>query len=428
MLMALDGVVENPHLWTVQFRSEESQKYKFDELFASDALLLGRITYQDFATGWPGVTGAYAEKINSMSKYVPTSTLQEAEWNATLIKHNVGEEVTRLKQEPGQDILIFGSVELIHSLMQEDLIDEYRLMLFPIVVGNGKRFFHDESQQKDFKLVQSQTFGSGVVVLTYEPNRKFGNTSSIAVSSTSLHTRPTVHQTFQEYLTSPTSPRTGHTSNAIAYWARHTNHPFVRSFSSWHRCSTNNTLTRHAKKSTKTACGRGPLPATGRILAADQSLNRGGEAQGSQGEHSALISSRHTLPQKRWRCAFQAVSTSQNASTHSQSSPLISSQKSLENYLHLILTFTAREALLLSFSARYAQGNVNMQAEPRTQSPDLTGPDRSTLDYSTSSSPACLSTAIFTRRVSPAMIALTSSSCVSMRICSHSMADSGEAA
>jgi len=171
MLMAMDGVVENPQ-WTSQFRSEESQKYKFDELFASDALLLGRITYQGLAAAWPGATGAYGERINRMPKYVPTTTLQEAEWNATLIKDNVGEEVTRLKQESGQDILIFGSVELIHSLMQEDLIDEYRLMVFPIVVGNGKRLFHGESQQKAFKLVQSQTFGSGVVVLTYEPNRK----------------------------------------------------------------------------------------------------------------------------------------------------------------------------------------------------------------------------------------------------------------
>ncbi|HET9921657.1 MAG TPA: dihydrofolate reductase family protein [Ktedonobacteraceae bacterium] len=104
MLMALDGVVENPQMWTVQFRSEESQHYKFDELFASDALLLGRRTYQDFAAGWPGVTGAYGERINRMPKYVPTTTLQEAEWNATLIKDHVGEGVTRLKQEPGQDI------------------------------------------------------------------------------------------------------------------------------------------------------------------------------------------------------------------------------------------------------------------------------------------------------------------------------------
>ena len=103
MLMAMDGVVENPQ-WTFQFRSEESKKYKFDELFASDALLLGRITYQDFAAGWPGVTGAYGERINTMPKYVPTTTLQEAEWNATLIKDNVVEEVTRLKQEPGQGI------------------------------------------------------------------------------------------------------------------------------------------------------------------------------------------------------------------------------------------------------------------------------------------------------------------------------------
>ena len=91
-----------------------------------------------------------------MPKYVPTTTLQEAEWNVTLIKDNVGEEVTRLKQESDQDLLIFGSVELIHSLMQEDLIDEYRLMVFPIVVGNGKRLFPGENQQKEFKLVQSK--------------------------------------------------------------------------------------------------------------------------------------------------------------------------------------------------------------------------------------------------------------------------------
>ena len=150
----------------------KNHKYKFDELFASDALLLGRRTYQEFAAAWPGAPGAYGERINRMPKYVPTTTLQEAEWNGTLLKDNVVEEVTRLKQESGQDILIFGSVELIHSLMQEDLIDEYRLMVFPIVVGNGKRLFQGESQQKEFKLVQSHTFGSGVVVLTYEPHRK----------------------------------------------------------------------------------------------------------------------------------------------------------------------------------------------------------------------------------------------------------------
>src|SRR5438034_11085772 len=101
MLMAMDGVVENHHLWTSQFRSEDSQKYKYDELFASDALLLGRITYQELAAGWPGVTGtgAYGERINSMHQYVATTTLQEGECNVTLIKDNVGEDVTRLKQE-----------------------------------------------------------------------------------------------------------------------------------------------------------------------------------------------------------------------------------------------------------------------------------------------------------------------------------------
>src|SRR5438876_12375765 len=111
--MDMYGDDENHHQLTVQFKSEEAQKYKYDELFASDALLLGRRTYQGLAAAWPGATGAYGERINRMPKYVPTTTLQEAEWNATLIKDNVGEEVTRLKQESGQDILIFGSVELI---------------------------------------------------------------------------------------------------------------------------------------------------------------------------------------------------------------------------------------------------------------------------------------------------------------------------
>ncbi|HLJ32276.1 MAG TPA: dihydrofolate reductase family protein [Ktedonobacteraceae bacterium] len=174
MCMTMDGVVENPQMWTSQFRREESQKYKFDELFASDALLLGRITYQEFAAGWPSMqgTGKYGERMNSLPKFVVSTTLSEMEWNASLLTGNLAEEVSRIKQQPGQDVLIFGSGELVHSLMSLDLIDEYRLMVFPIVVGNGKRLFHGESQQKEFKLVHSHTFGSGVVVLTYEPNRK----------------------------------------------------------------------------------------------------------------------------------------------------------------------------------------------------------------------------------------------------------------
>src|SRR6266702_3555865 len=134
--VSLDGVAENP-AWTFQFGSEEQEKYKFAELFACDALLLGRVTYQGFAAAWPQMkgTGEYGERINSMPKYVASTTLTQMEWNASLIKGDLAEEVSRLKQQPGQDILVFGSCELVYTLTQLDLIDEYRLMVFPIVWG-----------------------------------------------------------------------------------------------------------------------------------------------------------------------------------------------------------------------------------------------------------------------------------------------------
>jgi dihydrofolate reductase len=172
MFMALDGVVENPE-WTVQFRREESQQYKFDELFASDALLLGRRTYQEFAAAWPSMqgTGAYGERMNSLLKFVVSTTLSEIEWNASLLTGNLAEEVSQIKQQPGQDVLIFGSGELVHSLMSLDLIDEYRLMVFPVVVGSGKRLFREESEKKVLKLIETKAFSSGVIVLTYRPDQ-----------------------------------------------------------------------------------------------------------------------------------------------------------------------------------------------------------------------------------------------------------------
>ena len=134
--VSVDGVAENP-AWTFQFGSEEQEKYKFAELFACDALLLGRVTYQGFATAWPNMkgTGEYGERINSMPKYVASTTLTQMEWNASLITGDLAEEVSGLKQQPGQDILVFGSCELVYMLTQLDLIDEYRLMVFPIVWG-----------------------------------------------------------------------------------------------------------------------------------------------------------------------------------------------------------------------------------------------------------------------------------------------------
>src|SRR5205807_9528326 len=166
----LDRVPES-RTWTFQIESEEQEKYKFDEHCACDALLLGRVTYQGFAAAWPNMqgTGEYGERINSMPKYVASRTLTQMEWNASLIKGDLAEEVSRLKQQPGQDMLVFGSCELVYTLTQLDLIDEYRLMVFPIVLGSGKRLFREGSEKKTLKLVETKTFASGVVVLSYQP-------------------------------------------------------------------------------------------------------------------------------------------------------------------------------------------------------------------------------------------------------------------
>jgi dihydrofolate reductase len=185
--VALDGVIENPS-WTFRFTGEEQQKFKFDELSASDALLLGRVTYEGFAAAWPRMTeqagelsasdalllGRYADMMNGYPKYVVSTTLKEPlEWNnSTLIEGYVAEEVSKLKRQPGKDILIFGSGNLVNTLMRYDLIDEYRLMIFPIIVGSGQRLFADGIDKRILELVDTETFGSGVVVLTYRSARE----------------------------------------------------------------------------------------------------------------------------------------------------------------------------------------------------------------------------------------------------------------
>ncbi len=165
--VSLDGVAESP-AWTFQFGSEEQEQYKFAELFACDALLLGRVTYQGFAAAWPSMqgTGAYGERINRMPRYVASTMLTQTEWNARLITCDLAEAVSRLKHEGGQDLLVFGSCELVYTLTHLDLIDEYRLMVFPIVLGSGKRLFRDGGEKKTLKLVESKTFASGIVVLS----------------------------------------------------------------------------------------------------------------------------------------------------------------------------------------------------------------------------------------------------------------------
>jgi len=171
--ITLDGVTEAPHEWSFPFWNDEISKFKHDELLASDALLLGRVTYQGFAAAWPSRTdeSGYADRINGLPKYVVSTTLEKVEWNnSTLIKgaKRVAEEIAKLKQQPGQDIVIHGSNTLVRALMPHNLIDEYRLLVYPIVLGSGKRLFQDGSNAT-LKLVETKPFSSGVVALTYQP-------------------------------------------------------------------------------------------------------------------------------------------------------------------------------------------------------------------------------------------------------------------
>lgn len=172
--VTLDGVMEEPGNWSFPFWSDEAAKFKSDELFASDALLLGRVTYDGFAKAWPTMpdTGAFGERMNSLPKYVVSTTLQTVEWtNSRLIKENIAEEVANLKQQPGQDLLLEGSSQLLRTLMERDLVDEYRLMLYPLVLGSGKRLFPEGSAKKALRLAETKQLSSGVVVLTYHPDK-----------------------------------------------------------------------------------------------------------------------------------------------------------------------------------------------------------------------------------------------------------------
>jgi dihydrofolate reductase len=178
--VSVDGVMEDPGGaedfehggWSFKFdRGPEGDKFKLDETLASDALLLGRVTYEGFAEAWPSRTGEFADKFNTMPKFVVSTTLEEPEWNnSTVIKGNVAEEVSKLKREQGGDIVVHGSAQLVRALMEHDLVDEYRLMVFPVVLGSGKRLFGDTSDKATLRLVDAHPVGSdGVVILTYKP-------------------------------------------------------------------------------------------------------------------------------------------------------------------------------------------------------------------------------------------------------------------
>jgi dihydrofolate reductase len=170
--LSLDGVMEEPG-WTFKYWNDEIAKFKGEESSASDALLLGRVTYQGFAAAWPESKDEGADYFNSVRKYAVSKTLEEPlEWNySTLIKGDIVAEITKLKQQDGKDIAVHGSATLVQTLMQHDLVDRYRLLVYPVVVGKGKRLFN-EGIPAALKLLESQSFSSGVVALVYEPERQ----------------------------------------------------------------------------------------------------------------------------------------------------------------------------------------------------------------------------------------------------------------
>jgi len=177
-LVALDGVMEAPEKWSPQFHNDEMAEANAPGMAEADAMLLGQVTYQEFASYWPYQNSAdhphgFTDYLNNTPKFVVSTTLQEPlEWqNSTLIKDNIAEEVAKLKRQPGKDIVILGSATLVRSLLRDDLLDELRLMVHPVVVGSGKRLFGDGGDQKALKLVDSKAFSTGVLSLTYRPDR-----------------------------------------------------------------------------------------------------------------------------------------------------------------------------------------------------------------------------------------------------------------
>jgi dihydrofolate reductase len=159
--------------WTSPYWNDELAEYQSELLFASDALLLGRVTYEEFVASWPLRSGdPFTDKMNSMRKFVVSTTLSDPlEWNAALLQGDVAEEALRLKQQSGQDLLIYGSSTLVNMLMQHHLIDVYRLMLYPLVLGVGRRFFSEGGDKTTLTPTDAKTTSTGVVVLTYEPAR-----------------------------------------------------------------------------------------------------------------------------------------------------------------------------------------------------------------------------------------------------------------
>jgi dihydrofolate reductase len=177
--ISLDGVIEDPGGaedykhggWSFEFsRGDDGDKFKLDETMESHALLLGRVTYEGFADAWPSREGEFADKFNEMPKYVVSTTLSDPDWsNSTVIAGDVPEAVARIRDEIDGDVVVHGSASLVQTLLENDLVDELRLMVFPVVLGDGKRLFGEASDKKGFELADSKVVGDGVSILVYRP-------------------------------------------------------------------------------------------------------------------------------------------------------------------------------------------------------------------------------------------------------------------
>lgn len=172
--VTLNGVIESPEKWSLQYFDAEAGKFAVEQLFAADALLLGRGTYQGFAAAWPSRSGEFADRINSMTKYVVSATLEEPlEWGpATLIKDNVAEEVAKLKQQPGQNILIYGTGHLAQTLLHHGLLDEHHLWIIPVIWSGGGRRIFEDMDTTALELIDTKTLPSGTVILTHRLAKK----------------------------------------------------------------------------------------------------------------------------------------------------------------------------------------------------------------------------------------------------------------
>ncbi len=176
--VSIDGVMEDPGGsedfdyggWSFEYsRGDEGDRFKLDETMQSDALLLGRKTYEGFADAWPQRDGEFADRFNNMPKYVVSSTLTDPEWtNTTVIDGDLAAEVAKLREAHDGDIVVHGSAQLTQALLENDLVDEVRLMVFPVVLGRGKRIFGETSNKKPLRLSDSKTVGDGVSILVYE--------------------------------------------------------------------------------------------------------------------------------------------------------------------------------------------------------------------------------------------------------------------